>query len=57
MTDGADGESSGQAPLLGTATPAEIYEGSYFFEYGPAYGLRPADADDPPRAGASRRRP
>ena len=42
VTDGADGESSGQATLHGTATPAGIYEGSYFFEYGPttAYGLR-----------------
>ena len=42
VTDGASGESSGQATLHGTATPGGIYEGSYFFQYGPtnAYGFQ-----------------
>ena len=42
VTDGASDESSGQATLHGTATPGGIYEGSYFFEYGPTntYGLQ-----------------
>jgi len=42
VTDGTSEESSGQATLHGTATPAGIYEGSYFFQYGPTntYGFQ-----------------
>ncbi len=42
VTDGASGESAGQATLHGTATPGGIYEGSYLFQYGPtnAYGFQ-----------------
>ena len=42
VTDGAGGESSGQATLNGTATPGGIYEGSSLFQYGTtnAYGFQ-----------------
>ncbi len=42
VTEGASGESSGQATLHGAVTAAGIYEASYSFEYGrsDAYGFR-----------------